>query len=444
MKAAPVRRVLIVTSSYAPAMIADMQRARQLAWELPALGWEVEVLTPDESFQIPSCLDKDSAGFFNPRTPTTKVPQARSWLFRALGMGSIGWRALRPMRRSGEQLLSRGRFDLVFFSTTQFPLFMLGPAWRSRHGVPFVLDFHDPCYREEPGPPVWARRWSPKHELSRRLAKRIESRAVSAASGLISVSRDYLETLHRRYYRSEPQWLGRDRTATIPFGVLPHDLEEASRGEGGLPEGPDGSLRVVYVGVGGPVMARSFSLFCQVLAHLRESHPPAVAGLRVELYGTMMGWRAGEPTELAEVARAHGVGDLVHEDPRRVSYRQSLRLLLGARGALVLGVDDAGYMPSKLFVYVYSGKPTLAIVRRDGPAYAALRGVEPLGQALWFDPAREIPRAEAASTLAAFLSAVGSGRVTDRRSAVEPFLARTMAQRHAALFAAATGEALDR
>ena len=40
-----MRRVLIVTSSYAPTMIADMQRVRQLAWELPKLDWEVEVLS---------------------------------------------------------------------------------------------------------------------------------------------------------------------------------------------------------------------------------------------------------------------------------------------------------------------------------------------------------------------------------------------------------------
>ena len=59
-----MRRVLIVTNAYAPAMIADMQRARHLAWELPKLGWEVEILAPDAAFQPPSCLDPDSAEFF--------------------------------------------------------------------------------------------------------------------------------------------------------------------------------------------------------------------------------------------------------------------------------------------------------------------------------------------------------------------------------------------
>ena len=54
------KRLLLVTSSYNPATIADMHRARMLAWELPKLGWEVEVLAPGTAFQHPSCLDAPS------------------------------------------------------------------------------------------------------------------------------------------------------------------------------------------------------------------------------------------------------------------------------------------------------------------------------------------------------------------------------------------------
>jgi hypothetical protein len=37
-------------------MIADMQRTRQLAWELPELGWEVEVLCPSGEYQPATCF----------------------------------------------------------------------------------------------------------------------------------------------------------------------------------------------------------------------------------------------------------------------------------------------------------------------------------------------------------------------------------------------------
>ena len=70
-----MRRVLIVTSSYAPTMTADMQRARQLAWELPKLGWDVEILSPSTEYQHATCIDKDSAEFFSPHSTAHCVPE---------------------------------------------------------------------------------------------------------------------------------------------------------------------------------------------------------------------------------------------------------------------------------------------------------------------------------------------------------------------------------
>src|SRR5260370_31283280 len=141
------RRVLIVTSSYAPAMTADMHRARHLAWELPLLGWEVEILCPDASYQLPLCMDRDSADFFPRGTIVHEVPQRLSWLSRAFGFGSIGWRAILPMLVAGSRLLRKRRFDLIYFSTTQVPLFTLGALWRRLFGIPFVLDIQDPFYK---------------------------------------------------------------------------------------------------------------------------------------------------------------------------------------------------------------------------------------------------------------------------------------------------------
>ena len=47
---------------------------------------------------------------------------------------------------------SQPEVDLIFFSTTQFDAFSLGPTWKRKFGVPYVLDYHDPWvnnyYRE--------------------------------------------------------------------------------------------------------------------------------------------------------------------------------------------------------------------------------------------------------------------------------------------------------
>src|SRR5271156_5483842 len=99
------RRVLIVTSAYAPTMIADMHRARHLAWELPALDWQVEILAPDASYQPASCPDADSSAFFAPDGSTHSAGPFWPRAFRAIGLGTIGWRALVPMARLGLKLL---------------------------------------------------------------------------------------------------------------------------------------------------------------------------------------------------------------------------------------------------------------------------------------------------------------------------------------------------
>lgn len=425
------RRVLIVVSSYAPTMIADMHRARHLAWELPKLGWDVEILAPDSSYQLAACLDADSDAFFPDDTALTFVPAFAPGLFKSLGVGSIGWRAVFPLWRAGRRLLKRRRFDVVYVSTTQFPLFLLGRWWRREFGTPYVLDIHDPVYKEPARYRAWLRP-ELKHVLANRMAKYIESYAARSAAGIVSVSPGYIEDLRRRHGKAA--WSKPGLTQVIPFAVLPHDLQAVGKGQENRSTPFNGS-RIVYVGAGGAIMRRAFSLLCRALAYLREQRNYSFDGMAFELYGTLRGWREGGPKELADIAIEYGVGDLVDERPTWVSYRRSLELLRDSDGALMLGVDDASYMPSKLFSYAYSGKPLLALLRKEGPAFAEFQR-SALGHALWFSETETMPIAQAAALLQEFLVEVERKQRFDRAAATQPFLARTMAARHAELFAA--------
>jgi hypothetical protein len=422
------RRLLIVTGSYAPTMIADMHRARQLAWQLPEYGWNVEILCPGVAYQPPSCNDPDGAGFFAPGVAVHAVPSWLPRLFRLLGVGSIGLRALAPLYFAGRRLLATRRFDLVYFSTAQFPLFLLGPAWRRAFGIPYVLDLHDPIYAGTATAGT-----SLKHRLSRHFSRHIERRAAAAASGMIVVSLRYLEVMQAFYKQFRPDWLKPGRSAAIPFGVLPRDLDEARHGlERSLAASK--TKRIVYVGTGGPIMARSLKMLCRVLAQLRTRNPLLLQNAQVDLYGTASAIAAAASPYLANVAAEAGVQDLVAEYPDRITYRRSLELLLECGGALVLGVDDPGYMPSKLVSYMYCGKPLLACVHRDGPAFAMLRAQPALGHVLWFSDQAEMPVAEAVAVVSRFLEEVASARTIARDAELAPYTAAAMAGRHAQLF----------
>lgn len=422
------RRVLIVTSTYMPAMAADMHRARLLAWELPKLGWDVEILSPDATFQPISWIDPDSAPLFAPGITIHSVSAFCSLCFRLLGIGNIGWRAILPMYHAGLRLLKQRHFDLIYISTAHFPLFLLGILWR-RHKVPFVLDFHDPLFNGE------AIVFVPEHikrAIAHWLSQYIESRCARAAAGVIAVSPEYIATLRHRYATDKPGWFSLGRAAVIPFPAAPRDL--AIAGSGVRQENDVRTRRVVYVGTGGPIMRQSFEVFCSTLSLLQEQEPELLASLRFEFYGTSPSNREGEVTTFTAIARAHAVSDFVFEYPQRVSYRRSIELLLSSDGALVLGVDDSGYMPSKLFNYALSGKPLLAALRAGSTAFTFFQGAANLGHVIEFGEAEEADCSERTQTLRTFVREVVARKSFDRRSMLEPYLASNSAARHVEVF----------
>ena len=408
-----------------------MQRARMLAWELPKLGWDVEILTPLASEVRQDVIEDGAATFFAPDVPLHEVGSVARRLLEALGSDTHVWRTLWPMWQCGNQLISSKRFDLIYFTTTTFMYFAFGPHWKRKFKIPYVVDFHDPWVKE--GGVVGQSHYSWRR-LLHWLSVLTERCVVLNADGLIAVSPNYIEMLQVRYKANNPSWLAPGRHAVIPFGALDRDLVEAAKTTKPINEPRTDELAICYVGAGGSIMARSFALICRALAVLRSQGKAAENRVRLRLYGTMYDWKLGEDKPLEMIAEEIGVGDLVAEFPKRVSYRQSLELLLQSNGALILGVDDAGYMPSKLFSYGLSGKPLLASLRRDSQAFAQFQRFPHLGHALWFDRSNEMPVTEAANVLSVFLQEVVARRNFDRRAILEPVLSTNMARRHVELF----------
>jgi hypothetical protein len=431
--------VLIVVSSYRPAMLADMQRARALAWELPTLGWDVEILTPVPSQIRPDAIEPDTDGFFADGTPVHEVRAWLSPLFRLFTSRTGSWRMVLPMFWRGRSLLASGRFDLIYFTTTAFILVACGSSWRRRFGVPYVIDFQDPWLL----PVDRYRSGGWKARLSARLDPHLEKTAVRNAAALIAVSDAYIAALTLRYHKLAPHWLDASRHAVIPFAADERDLVVAAgRGASATAAGGD-ELALHYVGAG-PTMRRSFSLICQALARLRSCGDALAGRVRIRLFGTgLPGQDDGKPV-LKQLADAAGIGDLVDERPQRVSYRRSLELMLESRGLLILGVDDAGYVPSKLFGCALSGRPLLASLRRDGAAFALFRSEPRLGRSLWFDQAGAMPLDEAAALLGEFLHEMAAGTTFDRRPFLQTHLAPAMALRHVGLFQACLADEASR
>jgi glycosyltransferase involved in cell wall biosynthesis len=437
-----MRRVLLVTNALPPTMPADSQRARLLAQALPEMGWEVELLAPNADFQISIYLDAKAAALRPEEIKIHEAAPGKDRLLRAVGMRSMSWRALWPMYRRGCEVLREKKFDFIYISTAQFNFFCLGPLWKRKFGVPYILDFHDPWFRET-NPHVTApRNW--KYQVGRRLAKHMEAFALKSAAGLVAVSPVYLENLKGRY----PQFhcVQPERTAAIPFGVSEKDFSviQAISSSSGSTLTSDlrpptsgfrspATLDIVYVGAGRSIMAKSFRRICQGLGRLKKREPAIVGKIKIRLFGTYSHWTASDPRELQELAEGEGVGELVEEKPARIGYVDALELALKADGLLVLGVDDPAYMPSKLFLYALTGKPLLACLHTDSQVNDYFKRFPELGMLIHFSGPAEMAAAEDARLLE-FLRQVAARQTFAREKIRAEFSAAAMARRHAELF----------
>jgi hypothetical protein len=308
----------------------------------------------------------------------------------------------------------------VFFSTTDFLLHGLGLRWRRRWGVPFCMDFQDPWvndyYQRHPEVVPPGGRW--KYALKSRLDRWAERRVVRGCSGFLAVSAAYLQDLAARHPRdvaSKPQLVA-------GFPGEPLELEA-------LQAGTAGGACWRYVGRGGADMAsaaRGFFGAWRLASAEGLLHGEAP---RFEAIGTS--YSGSDAPSLAPWAAAEGLQDRVTEQPRRIGYRAMLQTLAASDALVVFGSDDPAYTASKLYPYLLSGRPVLAILHGASPAVALIRAVGG-ARLVTFDAATSCDELAAQIVRAWFAREAQARAVPLDRDAFEPFTARHQAGQVAA------------
>jgi hypothetical protein len=363
-----MKQLLIVAPHFPPVNAADMHRARVSLPYFREFGWQPHVLAVAAEHQGEMAQDERLLETLPADVPVTRTSAAPLWLTRTLGVGNVGLRALAPLHRAGARLIREARIDLAYFSTTVFASMALGPLWKRRYGVPFVLDMQDPWvsdYRPAGGAAPRG-----KHALASRLHGWLEPFTMRSVDGLVAVSPAYVTTLRARYPQIAPELC-----ATIPFGASAADFDVARR----LPASEDrtaphrrkGELQAVSVGRGGDDLAPAATILFRAVAALRSSAPPRP--VRFLFVGTDYAPAGQGRRSIAPVADRCGAGDLVTEIPERAPYFEALRRLIDADLLVVLGSADPQYSPSKVYPYLLARRPVVAILHEASPVVALLR-----------------------------------------------------------------------
>jgi hypothetical protein len=259
----------------------------------------------------------------------------------------------------------------------------------------------------------------------------LEPIAMRGVDGIISVSQGYCDTLTERYDGISPA-----DCSVIPFGAAENDfsvLDDANL-TNPLFDASDDAINVVYVGRGGHDMAAAAHGLFGALARGLDEDPGRFGKVQMYFVGTSYAEEGEGEKTFAPVAAAHGVEDHVTEQPARVPYFQALHLMREADMLVVPGSDDPNYTASKLYPYILSETPLLAVFNRQSSVIDVLDETG-AGRVISFsgDTAEETLSAWVLEAWGSMLRRLPYTPDTDWE-AFEPYTAREMTRRQVEVF----------
>lgn len=339
-----------------------MQRVRMSMSYFKQYGWDAEVVAVDQKY---SELQKDEL-LIESILADNKIHYVeafnKKWTSK-IGLGSLALRSLWFYFQKVNQLLKYQKFDLIYFSTTQFPICILGAYWKRHFKIPYVIDMQDPWHSDYYQDKPKAQR-PPKYWFSYRLNKYLEPIAMRHVDGLISVSGDYIKTLKTRYPH-----INHIPSAVITFGVFEKDFQIAKHTQEIFKPLLDGKkVNIVYLGRGGTDMHMAIRPVFEILYKGIQTEPALFNKLHFYFIGTSYAPGGLGKATILPLARACNVENHITELTDRISFYHTLLTLQQADALFIPGSDDPKYTASKIYPYLLVQKPLLAIFHQNSNA----------------------------------------------------------------------------
>lgn len=362
-------RILYISYFYPPLGGPAVLRNLKTVKYLSRMGFEIDVITPQDleylyrDDSLPSQQSErklyrtksaDPMALLKKLRPSKdrqasslymNTPERAKLLLRRLWPidNKIGW--LPFLVKTGRQALRDNDYDLIYISLGPFSSGLGAYRLSVESGLPLVLDMRD----------YWTLLGD--YELQgfawqRRLSSHWEAKLYYHASLIVTATEGIGTDIHAAFGMELKR-----KCLTIYNGWDEEDFE-------GLESiHPGKGFELAYFG--NIYARRSLSKLYAALTELREA-AILPEGTRVKLYGNFF-------KETKDEALKSGVSDLVEFIPQ-LSHREALKAMLGSH-VLLLALNSSGpsgTLSSKIFEYLRSGRPILAMVPAHKEAAALL------------------------------------------------------------------------
>lgn len=351
-----MNNVLVIAPDFLPSTYPQALRVRfSTAW-LRKFNWNPIILTvrPEEYSWL---TDAESLERFPKDLEIIRTRAVPKKIASKIGFSDIGMRTLFHHYGTARKLCAARDIRMIYIPMPPHISMLLGKWLNQEYKIPYVLDYSDPWVTDY----YWSlpKKDRPsKWRLVYKIAKIVEPAVLSRASGIVAVSQKMLDEVFRQY----PKVKAPKVKAEIPLGFEPRDFDEDS-GETLPSISTDEKLfNIRYIGAFiKPMLPALESVFAAVKEGL-NMEPSIFGKIKFEFVGTNYLTSPGSQKSLiVELAEKYGLGERVTEQTSRVSYSNALRLMKTADMLMILGFNAAYYSASKLFPYMYSGKPLLVL-----------------------------------------------------------------------------------
>lgn len=348
-----MRHALFIAFHYPPeASSSGVLRTLKFSRYLPEYGWRVSVITPEASTHAIVDADLERQIPSGTRIMRTKALNTKRDLslrgrYPALLAVPDVWIGWLPFAvAAGRRLVASDPIDLVYSTSPHATAHLVARRVASFARKPGVADFRDPWIEEPPEP------GTPNGPVFRNVNRWLEHTVVTRSAAIVTSTTHLRDAMRLRY----PDESGGK------FHAILNGYDEADFVDRNLPPRSSGTrLTIVHAGSINAQFRDPRPLFA-ALARLAKGGCISPSEIDIRFVGA---GPFGDAPEVREAVAAAGLANSVTFLPR-VPYEESLRHLSDSDLLLLLQASDdtVGLVPAKLYEYLRTRKPVLALVRQ--------------------------------------------------------------------------------
>ena len=271
---------------------------------------------------------------------------------------SSQWSWAMPAYVHGLRLIKDGEVDLIYSTGGAWSAHLAGLWLKKKTGLPWIVEIHDPLViRKDPSDPGFDRPKNRDAQFRHYLEKQI-CRYADLAWWFTDGALHYAKVRNPNLNTSN----NAHGFAVLPGAEPPGDL--------GAPKKHPYSKHLNLCHFGSLAYDRSLSTILRALVPLLKKFPEARQHIRIHAYGAPLDPLTAEAVKslrLEDILLAHGRLEIDPETgksgrERVVEKMQSADVLI-----LLHGNDEwcAEYIPSKLYDYLWTGRPIWGITHRN-------------------------------------------------------------------------------